>query len=591
LDSRGEPPTGLFGIDGEDYKLTLKDSAGATVWTVDDIRVPIALPYLTGVTGDGVADDTAAIQAALDALSTNGSLIFPPGIYLISSALTMTGKDDVSIFGQGATIKEASGVLTEHFLFTSCDRLRIDGFSFSAGEDETYFDANTPSEERQFIDLVTCNDAKITNLYGANKRRLLTALTCPRIIVDGYSFSGFLPAATSPNANGANAPCVTFRGCDYAVCTNGTVTNHGSAFLSQLSSAYLSISNIVGTELHDNGVYVSSGINISISGCSFLNIVGDGIQVRGENFAITGNVCENCDDLGISATPVTGAASSYSISGNTVRGCELGIRVVSNSSVWPSELLMNSNIVTNTTSAIDDGAISVGASATGRIAIVGNVVRTFAGDNGIFIGDDGSASDHIVISANIVSDINGSAASTRGAIRVEDATEVCITGNLIDDIASGVGVRLKACIGGVVSGNLYEGGQVVRIAGGEGTSGIAISGNRGATIAVDPADVNRVFKNDAVVTGFRVITLADDATPSVLAGELFKTGGTTAITDFDDGEVGQTIKILAAHSVTITDGAPIILNGGANFDMVATDTLTLTMFDDQVWQEVSRSVN
>ena len=88
-----------------------------------------------------------------------------------------------------------------------------------------------------------------------------------------------------------------------------------------------------------------------------------------------------------------------------------------------------------------------------------------------------------------------------------------------------------------------------------------------------------------------VTTLADDGTPTVAAGNLFKTGGTTAITDFDDGVVGQTIRILAAHSVTITDGAPIILNGGGNFGMVATDTLTLTMFDDQVWQEVARSVN
>jgi hypothetical protein len=88
-----------------------------------------------------------------------------------------------------------------------------------------------------------------------------------------------------------------------------------------------------------------------------------------------------------------------------------------------------------------------------------------------------------------------------------------------------------------------------------------------------------------------VTTLDDTGTPSVVAGNLFKTGGTTAITDFDDGVVGQTIRILAAHSVTITDGTPIILAGGANFSMVATDTLTLTMFDDQVWQEVSRSVN
>jgi hypothetical protein len=88
-----------------------------------------------------------------------------------------------------------------------------------------------------------------------------------------------------------------------------------------------------------------------------------------------------------------------------------------------------------------------------------------------------------------------------------------------------------------------------------------------------------------------VATLDDTGTPSVSGGQLFKTGGTTAITDFDDGVVGQTIRILAAHAITITDGTPIILNGSANFVMAAADTLTLTMFDDQVWQEVSRMVN
>jgi hypothetical protein len=88
-----------------------------------------------------------------------------------------------------------------------------------------------------------------------------------------------------------------------------------------------------------------------------------------------------------------------------------------------------------------------------------------------------------------------------------------------------------------------------------------------------------------------VTTLADDATPSVSAGNRFKTGGTTTITDFDDGVVGQTITILAAHSVKITDGTPIILAGGADYDMTDSDTLTLTMYNDQVWNEDSRSVN
>jgi len=82
-----------------------------------------------------------------------------------------------------------------------------------------------------------------------------------------------------------------------------------------------------------------------------------------------------------------------------------------------------------------------------------------------------------------------------------------------------------------------------------------------------------------------------DATPSVKGVTVCKTAGTTAITDFDDGIVGQTIHILATASITITDGSPIILNGSADYTMTVTDTLVLTMYDDQVWQEDSRSVN
>ena len=82
-----------------------------------------------------------------------------------------------------------------------------------------------------------------------------------------------------------------------------------------------------------------------------------------------------------------------------------------------------------------------------------------------------------------------------------------------------------------------------------------------------------------------------DATPSVKGGRLFKTAGATAITDFDDGVLGQMIIIRATASITITDGAPIVLNGGVNYAMTDTDTLTLVMFDDQVWYEVARSVN
>jgi len=88
-----------------------------------------------------------------------------------------------------------------------------------------------------------------------------------------------------------------------------------------------------------------------------------------------------------------------------------------------------------------------------------------------------------------------------------------------------------------------------------------------------------------------LVELADNATPTVAGVTLAKTGGTTTITDFDDGDLGQTFRLLAKHAVTITDGTNILLSGSVNFVMAVGDVLTLSMFDDQVWEEVSRKVN
>ena len=86
-------------------------------------------------------------------------------------------------------------------------------------------------------------------------------------------------------------------------------------------------------------------------------------------------------------------------------------------------------------------------------------------------------------------------------------------------------------------------------------------------------------------------TLANDATPSVKGGRTFLTGGTTTITDFDDGYPGQKITVIAEHSLTITDGTNIFLDGSANWAMTATDTLTLICKADGLWYELSRGDN
>jgi hypothetical protein len=80
-----------------------------------------------------------------------------------------------------------------------------------------------------------------------------------------------------------------------------------------------------------------------------------------------------------------------------------------------------------------------------------------------------------------------------------------------------------------------------------------------------------------------------DATPSVSGRRLWKTAGTTNITDFDSGADGQEIIVLAASAITIEhDAAKIALDGAANVSMAVGDTLTLAL-DSTVWYETSRT--
>jgi hypothetical protein len=89
-----------------------------------------------GAVGDGVADDTAAIQKALNALvPTNPTLYFPAGTYRITQTLTLAGQEHVNIIGQdpsntaivwagssGGTMLYLNGIAYSRF-----DRLTFNG--------------------------------------------------------------------------------------------------------------------------------------------------------------------------------------------------------------------------------------------------------------------------------------------------------------------------------------------------------------------------------------------------------------------------------------------------------------------------------
>lgn len=83
-----------------------------------------------GAFGDGVTDDTAAINAAIAALNASSfdALLFPAGRYIISSALTTITRSRVAIYGQGprqSFIKQTANANTLTFASSTPSSSRI----------------------------------------------------------------------------------------------------------------------------------------------------------------------------------------------------------------------------------------------------------------------------------------------------------------------------------------------------------------------------------------------------------------------------------------------------------------------------------
>lgn len=82
-----------------------------------------------GAVGNGIADDTAAIQAAINALP-NKALIFPAGTYKITSPLILSGVTNMTLFGYNVTIKGGSTRIQSYFNVSSTTSVKFYGFKF-----------------------------------------------------------------------------------------------------------------------------------------------------------------------------------------------------------------------------------------------------------------------------------------------------------------------------------------------------------------------------------------------------------------------------------------------------------------------------
>ncbi len=324
-------------------------------------------PY--SAVGDGSTDDTAAVQAAIDACdgTTPTVIFFPDGVYKLRSTVNVN-KANITFIGYGASISAgAAQVAGDNMFYVTANNIQFHGFTANADIRVAFIRVATVSAALSnflFTDL-TMNSF----FYG--------------IRLDGtssYGISDFRIASCVHNGpNGqANAG---FSG-DY--CSRGVVTNslvrysNNAAAIGFRESSHITISN---NTTRDNADLASSDADIQIENSPDANV------------SITGNVCTHdiwCDD-----------SSFVTISGNVCRRIRMTVLADNNNKV---------SITGNTTGRLTMDAIGVPGAYRNSAVVMGNVFdpAQFSDDYGLFCS--GTYVDTLLFQGNLFAS-NGAVAN------------------------------------------------------------------------------------------------------------------------------------------------------------------------------------
>ena len=308
-----------------------------------------------GATGDGTTDDTAAIQAAIDACEAagGGEVYFPHGSYAQASVISCTGADSVTIRSDSATIVATGAITGAMFAITTSDYftvkdIRIDG----NGNAKWGFDFKGCSE-------LTLDNVEVFDM-------------------DEPAGSGNYAAGIRiGNSGGTGGTGVTIKDC-YIHDITSTVNNASRGIVFYTFSS-------------TGDAYVS---NITISGCTFKEIspVGDGDGlvfqqtesdlsplVAPVNATVTGNVFWDCYKRGIKiqnrGVTVTGNSIHTTRTG-TWGGAQWSGFQYAGISVYESNCTVSGNTFTASASGTYQYGIEVdgGSADAVSVSVTGNVI-------------------------------------------------------------------------------------------------------------------------------------------------------------------------------------------------------------------------
>ena len=358
-----------------------------------------------GAVGDGVADDTAAIQAAIDAVFAvgGGTVFIPKGIYLIST--TITTKNDVIIRGEG----DASQLLvnTDIEVFNSSSAT-VNAAIFRAEFHDFYINKTVSTATTKYdIHLYNpniCHFEKVRVKSGHNDNQYSNT-NVGGIWLDkppGSTASAFMNRIQSCWIQNNS---IYLRNITDSAINGGYVWGHTRQFGIRLEGGGANaVEFLVGLicSQYNGGIWIDgTGVNqIRIHGNEFdgnpLLDTGTGVYCPQSVFAvsITGNTFWGCDKHGIDVTDPVG----WTIAGNAFWKNNAADNFYDDIRITGVAFQPNGNTVTGNSHTIDDSRTNKGYAireVNGGFVPFGNVYSS----NGI-LGSTGYASPAILVLGN-----------------------------------------------------------------------------------------------------------------------------------------------------------------------------------------------
>lgn len=338
-----------------------------------------ALDY--GATGDGTTDDTAALQAALDAVpATGGSVYLPSGTYIVTESIVV--KSNTLLFGDGnaSQIKSSQSAFVGTNAGNNCYLVKNENWSASTLTDENitiqdlsfnYGTVTIVGGGAHCISMRYVENVKVVNCDFYKGENATAFLACNNTLVDGCSAYDFTNCAYDHWTSPKNAIVTNCYATTATTATTAQIVNFNP------ETTALAAGTADGFVL-SNCIFEATGSSVE---AIQIEPLLEGSVVK--NVTITGNLFKNI------ILACRRNTQNVVVNGNTFTGIPTTYTsfVFSSSSVppgtnTPSDIVFTNNIIIDPRTAAGNRAAVVllcsNYTATGNIITGSNYYAGFA---------------------------------------------------------------------------------------------------------------------------------------------------------------------------------------------------------------------